>query len=646
MKKTLFLSVVLSAVFSTSALADIAEGTYGWDNSHYVVQYTNGEWQTVEMEQSYEESSDITLNNSDVHTVIIGSYGTGDTTSINWKKFTANSPLNVTWFAANRTNVSDTANMGTIYAVGGQVNFVETATYSNDIFFGVANTNEQDAQNANDKTFAYAAIRTDSYKDVTLSGTLTQVSDISQISINYGKTLTLSGILNSEGKTLSFGAANNPGKLILSGESAIGTLKLGNRIIKGVDGAISFEASAHKVEATLTGTAVINELSFTNGSTLTVSGGSLTITKDAYSIGKGLILTQGGTFNLDNSTDAKITSDFAILEGDNILKQGMLSVTTLDLSKDNECNGSLRIQNAEVTMTTLWMNNQENTALYIDSDASLTWKSGNQSAKIIGQGTGDKAAKITSSNNSSQDIFGANRTIKNAVLTYTGKIANQSSASTMTNVDLIKHQDSGTLTIENANSTFRSMDVSGTLNYTGAGDETAMNSLTLNAGATLTLGTVDTHTSKTLTTSALTVHGNSTLNANLVVSSDGKMDFSHTTSSSGVLTMGCTVTIGEESGTVTVVLNSSEINAIQHGQQLVLIDGVDGSSLDEAITIHGTILFEDQVGNPLNHLGLALQGVKYNTNSGSFALVVTPEPATATLSLLALAGLAARRRRH
>lgn len=166
-------------------------------------------------------------------------------------------------------------------------------------------------------------------------------------------------------------------------------------------------------------------------------------------------------------------------------------------------------------------------------------------------------------------------------------------------------------------------------------DAVTLHSLTMGASGLLELNSHN----GTLTTSTLTVSGNSTINANLVVNDNGTMDFSNHTE----LTMGCTVTIGDY---VTIMIDDSELASIVSGNSVMTIindvEGVDMNNL--ALTLGSGWKFVDAQGNSLDAYNLRLDVV--DAGNGKVNIVVAPEPATATLSLLALAGLCARRRRH
>ncbi len=125
--------------------------------------------------------------------------------------------------------------------------------------------------------------------------------------------------------------------------------------------------------------------------------------------------------------------------------------------------------------------------------------------------------------------------------------------------------------------------------------------------------------------------GGGTLEANLTTESGSILDFS----AGATLSMGCDLTVN--SGTI-IVLSDADFAALQNGASVTLFTGVDNLiNMDNSgLSIHkGSVEGEEMGGQ-----------ISFRTDgNGNAAIASVPEPATATLSLLALAGLAARRKR-
>lgn len=188
----------------------------------------------------------------------------------------------------------------------------------------------------------------------------------------------------------------------------------------------------------------------------------------------------------------------------------------------------------------------------------------------------------------------------------------------------------GTATFK-TQTTFGTVVNSGTLNFDA--DAVTVTTLTLNAGSVIQLKDDD---SGVLTTSALTVGGDATINGDLVIADEGSLTMS------GVITMGCALTLGTG-----ITLDADTIASVQGGATVTLFEGVDGLTLGTAeLTLGDSVQAETVFANLLDG-PMDKYFLNYNDDKTvTLSLTVVPEPATATLSLLALAGLAARRRRH
>lgn len=153
-------------------------------------------------------------------------------------------------------------------------------------------------------------------------------------------------------------------------------------------------------------------------------------------------------------------------------------------------------------------------------------------------------------------------------------------------------------------------------------------------------------------TGTLTVGQNANLNANLVMKAGSTYDMSN----GNALNLGCALTL-EQGETLT--LSDTQAEFLKANNYLVLYEGVD------SLTLKGTdyVDYKGAIKKGLGDVGVdatayftnlvtainAAEGshfyVTYSGADNGGIVAIVPEPATSVLSLLALAGMAARRRR-
>ncbi len=216
---------------------------------------------------------------------------------------------------------------------------------------------------------------------------------------------------------------------------------------------------------------------------------------------------------------------------------------------------------------------------------------------------------------------------------YVKSFTNAGTATIQETLNAATVTNSGTLTVANLDNLNDRANVilnGGSLTVTGTA---SIASLTMGGGGI----TVGENHSGTLSVSTLNVNTNSGINANLVMADNGTMAFTN----GAVVTMGCTVTIGNnEVLTLADPLTTAPVT---------LFTGVDGLTLGGTeITEMGWYdangIFASINGTNITEDGQYFIGYRDGDVSVATAALI-PEPATATLSLLALAGLCARRRR-
>lgn len=173
--------------------------------------------------------------------------------------------------------------------------------------------------------------------------------------------------------------------------------------------------------------------------------------------------------------------------------------------------------------------------------------------------------------------------------------------------------------------------------------------VTLNSGATASF--LDGTEERTITLSGLTVNGDSNLNANVVFTANATV----TLAEGATVTMGSTIQLSDTTSfVIPTAVTADSSTWVTIADSVEGVKNAAGTSVTDAWTKSNgadkwyTGLTYDASTNTYS-LGTSQGGLVlvYDlTDKSNGKLMVTPEPATATLSLLALAGLCARRRRH
>lgn len=172
------------------------------------------------------------------------------------------------------------------------------------------------------------------------------------------------------------------------------------------------------------------------------------------------------------------------------------------------------------------------------------------------------------------------------------------------------------------------------------GDSFSLSKLFLSNGTTFSAYKADTAANSatseyesTLVITLLEVGKGTTLNANLVFSNDSVLILNDS------LTMGSDVAL---SSGMSLTLSDAMRNSLYGMNEVALFTGVDKLTLDGLELADGIRISANSIFSNLD----PEWDFNLSFSSGTVSIYSIPEPATATLSLLALAGLAMRRRRR
>ena len=314
------------------------------------------------------------------------------------------------------------------------------------------------------------------------------------------------------------------------------------------------------------------------------------------------------------------------------------------MTNGTTANGTLRVaEDAKLTVTgNIW--SRPNTGIRLDSGAELNM-SGKQ---IVFSNRGTNTASLNStSDGMTYGINSEDYVLTNAHASYTGTDANATLSNKLVNSS-VENAGSGKLKVNNAGNSLTDVYATGgDLEVLQAATGLNLSELTLAQDKTVGLytGADATTAEANVTVSKLVEFGKGArLNANLTLASGSTLSVAE-----GGLSMGSTLTLQQG-----ITLDDSTLNrahALQTGESLALFTGVDGLTLGNdsysAITEEDNILAAPYFSNlDSNNFVLTYTGTDNGTLNITMLSMTVPEPTTATLSLLALTALAARRRRR
>lgn len=514
------------------------------------------------------------------------------------------------------------------------------------------------------------------------------------IHVNKGKTGTMNGVVSGSGGLtkagggeLTFTAQNtytgvtniSDGRLVLdlASGSGAGTYTLHNDVRGGtlaVQEGTTLAANGKNIGSKL-------EL---NGAAMTVTGGNTTVT--GSTTGESSVITLGRegsatyenggvlTFNgrVDNAVHLKVGDGQAVFA---YTGQEGNRVAIVDAGLGGKSVGQVVVKSGAALdiEESLFLSSEDGgrAAVQVERGGVMT----HGGIAVVGTEEGTPATVKAHTSRGRYSVGSGNFAVTNALVAKTAEGA-MTVANKLDNVQL-QNSSAGTLTVTNSANRLTGLQAT-------AGDIAVHNSsaLSLNVLEIANNQTVSAYTGSTanpaqlasVQVSQLADFGSgAVLNANLELGANSILNMD------GAMTLNGSLTLG--SGTVLAGTVYEQLFAAQAGESVLLMSGVTSvtladASMTESLTLNGRVLAENcfangpagtylvyeqgnlslLVNSPLNPDDMQTINLpqfssygdvaRYGSVATPMALTLVPEPTTATLSMLALAALAARRRRR
>lgn len=432
-------------------------------------------------------------------------------------------------------------------------------------------------------------------------------------------TLFITGNIDAAGTTI-----NGSSSTIIS-SSSIQNITIQNSTLRSTE-TMTLGGTVNLTGVTLDGNAEIanGTTSYTEGPLQFTSGKNSSIT-----------IAQGATFANDGFTYTSQGTDTATINsnGESQLQiyTGSVTIANATMEKTTESDKYIGIALDNVDLI---LNSGTDNKLYGNKEQNLHNLTINGGTLNI-----ESAAKVA---NTTAIAESATLNLKNANATLgtvsgAGRVNSEVTTSVATAADFtgtLAATNGATLTDSGTGSRF-SVDVTQGNIILSRTEAITLDSVTIGNGYTLTIGSETDH-DVTLTLSHLTVAaGGGTLQANL------DLNNTETLALSGVLTLGGSVELGNGG----IALSGSLLDGLTTNSSITLFQDVDGLLLngqDFTEPVSASAIFSNEA---LKDTDSVIYTVSYENNNVLLNARLVPEPATATLSLLALAALCARRRR-
>ena len=435
------------------------------------------------------------------------------------------------------------------------------------------------------------------------------------------------GALESYGKSIVVTGTNNVSNAGLHARGGL-TLNIADNA--------TFEQAGNVYRGTNTGA-----ITKTGGGQVTFSGDSTVVY--AYK-------SSAGTTNFNGAST--IAGSLTATAGEVNYGAGTHSVTTLDASEGGASSATITIKkDAVLSAGTIWKASHST----IKMEEGGTLKAANGVISIKGTNATD-GTTLNSAVNSAYLLSGtatvntvdcdsANFTINNADVSITS--ANAQEIGNVLNKSSLTNNGSGKVTAVNDANDFTGADIkaiSGSIDLMNLQNGAALKNLQIDAGHRVGVYTGAEVTSSGMATvsvsGAATFGANVTLGAGLTLGDSSTLDISGTegVTLGGALTLGSGIKLGTNL--------DAAIDMLTEGDSLTLFTGVTNLTYSgQTVALMSTDVAPVDAATVFAGLDTGVYEIAFAQNSVSINMLSIPEPTTATLSLLALAGLAARRRR-
>jgi len=450
---------------------------------------------------------------------------------------------------------------------------------------------------------------------VTVNGT--------KITTNWGMgVITVNGVLNlSEELRLTSGTNTNlTTQNVINGSGTIVT----NEFITDNQGTYKLEVANFTASKS------------TIGKETTIAGGNVSL--GALALNSRLLVNKGNVTIKSVSGNGTLTAT----AGSITLESGSHAFGTLDISSRDSSTAKVVVKTGgSLSASTLWGCSGSS----IELEEGATYTSGSVVISGVASSNGTPS-KIQAGSNAEYSIGSEAYTISDATVTV-----NSASGTSIGNILVggsLINAGAGEVTTTSGWNNLRKLEArGGNINIQWFDVQESLDTLVIAEGKTVAAHTkndplVSTANEATLVvTKEATFGAGATLNANLDLRSGVTLTLD------GALQMGSILTLN--SGMTLAGDKLAELTTLTFGSTVELFTGVDTLVLGDQSYTMGTRTLGEADAVDLHNYFSNVQAnnfyLGYNTSGVVYAGRLVPEPATATLGLLALAGLCARRRR-